>query len=77
MERADRVTVKNWTLWIINNITTVKEGGIGIFGFAVLGSFSEIDVWVFVPKDFGFVGFSVLCGSRIFRFLASGFHKKY
>ena len=51
------------------NIELLYEGGIGIYGFAVLDIFL-IGFSVFVSKDFGF---SVQCGLRIFRFLGSGF----
>jgi len=45
------------------------EGGIGIFGFAVLAIFS-IGFWA---KTLRFFGFGVNRGLRIFRFSASGF----
>ena len=45
----------------------LNEGGIGIFGFAVLGIFL-IGFSVFVSKDFGFsvLVFNAVCGFFVF-----------
>ena len=50
----------------------LKEGGIGIFGFAVLDVFFD-RFFGFCVKRLRFFGFRVQCGLRIFRFLASSF----
>ena len=47
----------------------IKEGGTGIFGFAVL----DVFLIGFCVKRLRFFGFGVQCGLRIFRVLASGF----
>ena len=47
----------------------LKEGGIGIFGFAVLAIFKM----GFCAKKLRFFGFGVRRGLRIFRILALGF----
>ena len=49
-----------------------KEGGLGIFGFAVLAIFLD-RFFGFCCKRLRFFGFGGHCGLRIFRFLASGF----
>ena len=49
----------------------IVEGGIWIFGFAVLAIF--ISVFRFCVKNLRFFSFSVHCGLRIFHFLAFGF----
>ena len=54
-----------------------NEGGIGIFGFAVLDIFL-IGLSVFVSKDFGFsvLVFNAVCRFSIFEHLVFGFRKK-
>ena len=49
----------------------IVEGGIWIFGFAVLAIF--ISVFRFCVKNLRFFSFSVHCGLRIFHILAFGF----
>ena len=49
----------------------ILEGGIWIFGFAVLAIF--ISVFRFCVKNLRFFSFGVHCGLRIFHFLAFGF----
>ena len=44
----------------------------GIFSFCGFGYFLD-RFSVFVPKKFGFFGFGIHCGLRIFRILAFGF----
>ena len=56
----------------------IKEGGIGIFGFAVLAIF-QTGFSVFVAKDFGFSVLVVIavCGFFVFQHLVFGFREKY
>ena len=48
------------------------EGGVGIFGFAVLANFLD-RFFGFCTEKLRFFGFGICCGLRFFRFLAFGF----
>ena len=54
----------------------LMRGAWGFSVFAVLAIFLD-RFSVFVPKKFGFFGFGIHCGLRIFRILAFGFREKY
>ena len=58
-------------------ISALEEGGIGIFGFAVLDIFL-IGFSVFVSKDFSFsvLVFNAVCGFFVYWHLVFGFRKK-
>ena len=59
------------SFWFTKGISR-QEGGIGIFGFAVLAIFLD-RFFGFCSKKRRFFDFGVHCGLRIFRFLAFGF----